>query len=225
MASQTSGELLKLWMEYAAELGDYECRYRLNFEREDNDEQFWLQECAEHGVVEAQYELGMFLLEEYEENSELELSDDWDGNNVLEEELSEIEFPLDLEEPLRSLGWDIISTLGAEPLEEEELERIIEKYVPEDDSWYQGFTGSEEPFDIDDSDYESRANPIVFANLAYDLKDRLETRWREFRNKLEESAEEELELYEEAVSWIREAASHKHRKAMEWLKENIDEEE
>ena len=47
----------------------------------------------------------------------------------------------------------------------------------------------------------------------------------EFREKLEESAEEELELYEEAVSWIREAALHKHKDAMAWLKENFIEEE
>ena len=205
MASRDDGEQVKLWMEYAAELGDYECRYRLGLGREENDEELWLQECAEHGVADAQFELGMYLLQEYEESSEAGPDEDWDCEEVLDDELSEMDFPVELEGNLRLLGWKIMVLLGTEAIESDSLEQAIRDCLPEEDDW---------------------DNYVVFANLAHELKELLENRWADFLGTVESFEEDDWSwLYDEAVLWIREAASHKHRKAMEWLKENIDEEE
>lgn len=205
MASRDDGEQVKLWMEYAAELGDYECRYRLGLGREENDEELWLQECAEHGVADAQFELGMHLLQEYEESSEAGPDEDWECEEVLDDELSEMDFPVELEGNLRLLGWKIMVLLGTEAIESDSLEQAIRDCLPEEDDW---------------------DNYVVFANLARELKERLENRWADFLGTVESFEEDDWSwLYDEAVLWIREAASHKHRKAMEWLKENIDEEE
>ena len=223
MASQAGGEQLKLWMEYAAELGDYECRYRLGLGREENDEELWLQECAEHGVADAQFELGMHLLQEYEESSEAGPDEDWDCEEVLDDELSEMDFPVELEGNLRLLGWKIMVLLGTEAIESDSLEQAIRDCLPEEDDWD---NYEEDEYLSDEKDFEEISSPIVFANLAHELKERLENRWADFLGTVESFEEDDWSwLYDEAVLWIREAASHKHRKAMEWLKENIDEEE